>query len=279
MLSSMTGFGRAASGALTVEIQSVNRKFLEVSVSLPREFSSFEQQIRKLIAEKISRGQVFVRIFITEEKFSLPNTKLLKELKKHWQTIAKEVGTDPKEITLAFLLQNLSSKPEISKKEEGALEKVIESALEELLKMKKVEGKALAKDLSDKLQLLSKLLEKIEKHAPDATTRMRQRLSEKLSEIFQGGPEVEERLLREVAVFAEKVDIAEEITRLQSHFSQFKETLKGEGVGRKMDFLIQEIGREINTIGSKSMESAITRLVVEMKSELEKMREQVQNLE
>lgn len=288
MLSSMTGFGRAVIdapfGRLTVEIQSVNRKYLEVFVSLPKEFSRFEQQVRKWVGDAVSRGQVAVRVFLIPNvsviEGLLPDPTILKGLKKGWEKIAKELGTDPKEITLAFMMEHLPVQPKQAEAEEDThLKACIEEALEGLLKMKKAEGKALEKDLSSRLKSLEAMIGKIEDFAPDATQKMRQKLSERMAEVFKPGIESEERLVREVALFAERADIAEEITRFKSHVLQFREALKGSLVGRKMDFLIQEMGREVNTIGSKSMEAKISHLVVEMKSELEKIREQVQNLE
>jgi len=147
--------------------------------------------------------------------------------------------------------------------------------------MKKVEGAALAKDLKGRLKALLVYIQKIEKYAPDATKKMRKKLQEKMEELFKMDDSFEERLLKEIAIFAERVDIAEELTRFHSHLTQFSGLLnpKGAVVGRKMDFLIQEMGREVNTIGSKSMESKISHLIVDMKSELEKMREQIQNIE
>jgi uncharacterized protein (TIGR00255 family) len=176
----------------------------------------------------------------------------------------------------------MSFEPEQEKEFEKALpalQKGVEEALQGLVKMKQSEGKALKKDLEGRLQGLGKWVAQVEAHTPDATKRMREKLKERMREVLEPGAELDERLLREVALFAERVDVTEEITRLRSHVSQFKELLSQEGIGRKMDFLIQEMGREVNTIGSKSMEAKIAHLVVEMKSELEKMREQIQNIE
>lgn len=289
MLTSMTGFGRAVLdapfGKLIVEIQSVNRKVLEVFVSLPKELSRFEQEVRKGVGDFISRGAVSVRIFLVPNAGALsilPDGKTVKELKKALEKIAKEIGTDPQEITLPFLMQTLSlqQKNDFAKDADLLfLQKALKEALEGLLKMKKAEGKALQKDLEGRLKFLGKGIAQIEKHTPDATKKMRQKLLEKMQEVLKPGIETEERLLREVALFAERVDVSEEITRFHSHIAQFKGLLKGETSGRKMDFLIQELGREVNTIGSKAMEANIAHLVVELKAELEKMREQVQNLE
>lgn len=288
MLTSMTGFGRAVCesplGRLTAEIQSVNRKYLEIQLSLPKEFSRFEQDVRKWVAEIVSRGQVGVKIWLLPNEAALsgfiPDAAVLKALKKRWEKVAKEAGADPKSIDLPFLLQYLPPKQEeVSEKDFLVFRQCVEKALQGLLQMKKAEGKALLKDLEGRLKGLEGLIGKIEKASPDVSRRMREKLLEKMAEVLKPSAETDERLLREVALFAERVDIAEEITRFRSHVAQFKGLFKEGLVGRKMDFLIQEMGREVNTIGSKAMEAKISHLVVEMKSELEKMREQIQNIE
>lgn len=290
MLSSMTGFGRAVLdapfGRLTVEIQSINRKYLEVFVSLPKEFSRFEHEVRKWVGEAVSRGGVSVRVFLIPSsqvvEGLLPDVAILKELKKGWEKIAREIGVDPKGVDLPFIMQHfpMQSKQDIASDEDlTGLQKCASEAIKALIAMKQTEGKTLAQDMAGRIKELERTLDEVEKHAPDATKKMRQKLLERMEEVLKAGPEVEERLLREVAVFAERVDVTEEITRFRSHAAQFKTLLKGGIVGRKMDFLIQEMGREVNTIGSKAMEAKIAHFVVEMKSELEKIREQVQNIE
>ena len=234
----------------------------------------------------MSRGGVSVRVFVIPSAAAveglLPDVEVLKGLKRGWEKIARELGADSKQIDLPFIMQYLPIQPKLdfaSDEDLTALHKCVSEALKAFIEMKQTEGKALAKDLSNRLQELERMLASIEAIAPDATARMRQKLSEKMGEILSLGPELEERLLREVALFAERVDTAEEITRFRSHVVQFKTILKEGLVGRKMDFLIQEMGREVNTIGSKSIDAKISHLVVEMKSELEKIREQVQNIE
>ncbi len=285
MLKSMTGFGRAVYdapfGRLTVEIQSVNRKYFEVFIALPKEWCRFETEVRKWVGETLSRGQVSVKVQLIPSLAAmetlLPDAKMLKGLKKGWEKLARNIGADPQSIDLSFLLQYLPpGQREAREKDLPALQRCMEEALKELLKMKTTEGKALAADLEGRLKNLAALIAKIEKYAPDATRKMQEKLKEKMAEV---AAETDERLLKEVAFFAEKVDITEEITRFRSHLAQFKPLLKEEAIGRKMEFLLQEMGREVNTIGSKSMEAKISHLVVEMKSELEKMREQVQNIE
>ncbi|MBF8262526.1 MAG: hypothetical protein HW387_191 [Parachlamydiales bacterium] len=294
MLVSMTGFGRffcnAPFGKLVVEIQSVNRKYLEISISLPKELNRFEMEIRKWVQELISRGQVNVRLFLTPNDAMLdqllPDANLLKRLKKSWVKLAKASGTDPKDINLPFLLQYLPpvSLVEIVGSEEeqiSALRECIEAALQGVVEMKKREGHAMAIDIGQRLGELERLISRVEKAAPDAVARQRQKLRERIQEVLAPGAELDERLLREIALFAERVDISEEIIRFHSHISQFREVLKGKNaqVGRKLDFLVQEMGREINTIGSKSADAAISRFIVDGKSELEKVREQIQNIE
>lgn len=281
MLSSMTGFGRASSdapfGRLTVEIQSVNRKYLEIFISSPKEFAQYDHEVRKWVGESVSRGQISVRIFLEPSLNSilLPDPKVLKKLKMGWDQVAKKAGVDTKEINLPFLMQYLPAPKAESSDEE--LKSCVKEAVKALVSMKQTEGKALAKDLSQRIKELERMISEVEKQSPDATEKMRAKLKEKMEEAIGG--EVEERLLREVAFFAERVDISEEITRFRSHIEQFKSLLKEDIVGRKMDFLLQEMGREVNTVGSKAMDAKIAHLVVAMKSELEKVREQVQNIE
>lgn len=292
MLTSMTGFGRAIFdapfGRLTAEVQSVNRKYLEVFVSMPKEFARFEIEVRKWIGENISRGQISVRIFLNPNgeavEHLLPDISLLKALKKGWDKAAKALKTDTDKVDLPFIMQYLpiGPKQDLGKEEDlEALRRCVKKAIEGLLKMKQAEGKALAQDLAGRLKKIERMIVEVEKLAPNAAQKMREKLQERLLEALKPGAELEERLLREVALFAERVDISEEITRLFSHIAQFEELLspKQTSTGRKMDFLIQEMGREVNTIGAKSMEAKISHLVVELKSELEKMREQIQNIE
>jgi uncharacterized protein (TIGR00255 family) len=286
----MTGFGRAEMdaqiGQLTVEIQSLNRKYLEVYLTLPKEFSSFEHEVRKWVAGFVSRGQISLKVYLTLQPCAimsfLPRAELLKELKRGWDQIAREVGVDSSGVDLAFMMQYLPSQQRetvITDEDFSSLKLCMKEAMDLFLAMKRVEGKTLALDFKKRLQDLEQMLSEIEEFAPDATAKYKQKLLEKMDEVLKSAPEFQERLLREIALFAEKVDISEEVTRFKSHVDQFRALLKGGAVGRKMDFLIQEMGREVNTIGSKSMEAKISHLVVSMKSELEKLREQVQNIE
>lgn len=291
MIASMTGFGRAKQdgdkGTVIVEVQSINRKYLEVFVSLPKELARFENEVRKLVGEHVLRGQISVRVHYLPSAKALqqilPNTESLLAMKQGWEAIATSLGYDKKCIDLPFLMQHAALEPKSPANDSDfdPVASCLVDALKHLNEMKAKEGAALVKDVSQRLDLIAKFLREIEALSPDATMKMRNKLKSRMEEIFQPGAELDERLLREIALFAERVDISEEITRLASHIAQYKELLaqKQKGSGRKMDFLVQEMGREINTIGSKSMETKIAHLVVEMKSELEKIREQIQNIE
>ena len=288
----MTGFGRAERaapfGKIIAEIQSVNRKYLEIYIALPKEFGRFENDLRKIIGEKVQRGLVSVRIHLLPDASSienlLPDLSFLKNLKAGWIDLATKLGYPKETIDFSFLVQNASEIPQAKLVQNEDFEPILgclEDALSALDQMKRKEGLALAKDIIERLKKMSLAITAIEKKSPEAVAKTRLKLKERLEELLQPGIELDERLLREVALYAERVDITEEITRLRSHLAQYEEFLKAkDGVsGRKMDFLVQEMGREINTIGSKSMDASIAHQVVDVKAELEKIREQIQNIE
>lgn len=294
MLISMTGFGRSVCktifGRITVEIQSVNRKHLELFISLPKEFTLYELELRKSVAERIGRGQVSLRVFLSPDKKILsgllPDATLLKQIKESWIQLASECGYDEKSIDLPLLLQTLSGLPqnaasEWKEEELGILKECVFEAVEAVIEMKRQEGTALERDIRERLYRIDGSIQEIEKLSPDQISRQRAKLSERMKELLEPGGDLDERLLREIAFFAERIDISEEITRMRSHLEQFQSVLRSEesSVGRKLEFVLQEMGREINTIGSKSQDAAISRLVVETKSDLEKIREQIQNIE
>lgn len=280
---SMTGFGSASCetprGKLVVEVQAINRKHLEVQVALPRGFASLEQQVRKVVSATLQRGAISVRITLNGQgSFAQrPNIEALRALKTSWENAAVALGIPKTEVSLAFLLEQLGEEP-LQEESDVPLLNCLALALEALQAMRRSEGAALARDIAGRLKTLERLLQEIEVKSPDATIKLRQTLTTRLAELFASSAALDERIVREVAVFAEKVDITEEITRFRSHLAQYDKLLTQEGTGRKMDFLLQEMGREINTIGSKAMDAQIQYLVVEIKAELEKIREQVQNI-
>jgi uncharacterized protein (TIGR00255 family) len=291
MIASMTGFGRALLdaplGRIIVEIQSVNRKYLEMFISLPKEYSRFELEIRKWIGEKISRGQISVRVYVIPAfkniRASLPSFEQLKLLKEGWEELADRLGYTKTAIDLPFLTQQMPLQMPAEAAQDEDLEffkHCMLEALQALITMKRFEGKALCCDIELRLQSMQQHVAQIELSVPETVSRMKKKLQERIAEAAPALLDNDEKVLREITLFAEKVDISEEITRFRSHLAQFHELLKAPAaIGRKMDFLVQEIGREINTMGSKSLESKIAHLVVEVKSELEKIREQIQNIE
>jgi len=292
MLISMTGYGRTSVsskyGKFTIEIQSLNRKFLESFLVIPKELLRFEIEIKQWIAEKIRRGQVTVRITRSMETKDvgdlLPDETVLSKLFESWTKTAKKLKLDASQINIPFLAnqsQLLFSNKDF--KDEEAIRKVlkkgINTALDEMLEMKQKEGTVLAKDILKRLKYISLQIQLIEKCAPTATTRFKERLLQKINEFIESDA-LDDRVLKEVAIYSDKIDITEEILRFKSHIDQFNSILQSiEAVGRKMDFLIQEMMREINTIASKSSEAAISKSVIEVKTELERIREQVQNVE
>ncbi len=294
MIKSMTGYGRseAALGgrSVVVEIKSLNHRNLEVIVRLPAFLSFLEMDIKKRLNEKISRGRVEVGIrFDAEagidggEKLSV-NLPLIRDYYSLLSDIKKELGLDD-EITLDVIarLKNgiYMSDVEIDPEESwetisGALDKAIDS----LIAMKEKEGEILCDDFIERLALTEKYIKNLELRSPQVALEYQARLKERIAELA-GGVEIDEaRVSQEVAILAEKSDINEETVRLASHIVQFREMIKeGGAIGRKLDFLLQEMHREINTIGSKSGDLEISHNVIEIKTELAKLREQVQNIE
>lgn len=289
----MTAYARASTknaiGRVVVEIQSVNRKFLEINTLLPQELLSFDTDIKKWVGESITRGQVNFKLFVNYENVSpvtiKPNLPLVRQIKDAWDLIAKELNVN-EPFKLELLLQEKSIllyTEEFSDKEEyrSAIKETLVLAMNDLLKMKKVEGANLAKDISQRIEHIQTLLGQIEVLAPEATKKLREKLIEKMNEVQPGLLEHEERILREVCLFAEKVDIVEEIIRLKSHLNQFNDLLNKDlpTVGKTLEFIVQEMNRETNTIGSKACQVEVSKLVIEMKSEIERIREQIQNVE
>lgn len=287
---SMTGFGRGEKrsplGQIVVEVQSVNRKHLDVACALPPDWLRFELSVRKRIAEEISRGSVTVRVqFIphwSSWKGQMPKSEELSALKQAWESIATSVGYSKEQIQLPFLLEQMGERRAFSvpAEVEECLFAALEKALETHRQTREEEGECLLSDIQNRFQTITSAIGKIEQTSPSFAAKMRIKLKERLEALFAPGEALDERLLREVALLAERADISEELLRFRSHLAQYELFVQRTGpLGRSLDFLLQEMGREINTIGSKAMDAEISHLVVEIKSELEKIREQVQNLE
>ena len=291
----MTAYGRTSIssplGRFVAEIQSVNRKYLEVNVHLPSELSFFETDVRKWIASKVNRGKVTVKIsakFENEIPLSVsPNLLLARQLWSAWSEIAKDLKLEGGEsLSLEMLTKEAGiityqEELEDEGKYRAVLSQVVSEALEAFDEMKGKEGGTIQEDFLKRLSDLKTMISKIEKLTEGNVKRYREKIKKQIEEVLPGAVDNEDRILREICLFADKVDISEEITRFHSHIDQFSQLLQGgtEGIGKTLEFILQELQRETNTIGSKTSEIETSKLVVEMKSEIEKIREQVQNVE
>jgi uncharacterized protein (TIGR00255 family) len=291
MIKSMTAFGRAEKntpfGKWILEIHSVNRKMLDVQIVMSKDFLRFDLDLRKWISEQLFRGYVTVRITHRVDEDVIPNTlESLKKLKGTWQKIAQEMGYDPDTIDLPFLLERMpeASVMDFEDKDEEirkVLNALTQAALDEMLKMKRREGKHLAEDMLKRVDEIEKAAQKIKGSASKIAENFRQKLISRLENVVPFTPENEERYFRELAFYAEKSDITEELTRLESHFQQFRHYLGSEekSIGKTLDFLMHEMQREVNTLAAKTQESEVAHVAVMMKAECEKIREQLQNVE
>ena len=290
----MTGYGRADCSQdgfkITVELSSVNRKQSEISVNLPREMEMLEAQIRDLINRQVSRGRLTVRVGLHAGASKLSarmhlNIPLAKAYAKELNRLSKQLKL-PGPVTLDHLARApgvFQTDEQIVEEEDfwPAVEQALKKALGALVKMRGREGAHLAQDLAERIRIMRTALAQIQKHAPGVAERYRQQLIGRIKSAGLEAPGIDDdRLLKEVVYFADRSDISEELSRLQSHFKQFDDCRKSrEPVGRMLDFLAQEMNREVNTIGSKANDSLISREVVTLKAELEKFREQAQNVE
>lgn len=289
----MTGFGRIhkqfSDYSITVEMKSVNHRFCEVNIRIPRQMMLVEEKIKKLILTYIQRGRVEVFISIDGSTLSSKEVQIQWELVEQYYQALQEAKQRFDLLGGEIKLEDLFQHPEfttIVEKEmtnqqlEQDLLQIVEKAVLQLMEMRREEGKGLLQDIIRNLEYIQISTQAVEKLSPKVVLQYRDRLQKKMAE-FSDGFIDEARLLNEVAILADKVDINEEVTRINSHISQFYKTIDGEEqvIGRKLDFLVQELNREINTIGSKANDVTIAEHVVNMKTKLEKIKEQVQNIE
>jgi len=292
MIRSMTGYGKGAgsneSGAIHVEIKSVNHRFRDINIKLPSRISSLEKDVRKEIERVIARGKVDAVVIFDqsakEENLYEANLAAAKSYYSVLTDLKKELGLES-EIRLSDLasMKELILPKEIVSDEGLVLHMLlpaIKRALESLKEMRISEGSNLAVDISNRLANISLITDEINERRPEILRNCVKRLKERITQLTEGKIIDESRLAQEVAIIAERSDITEEIVRLKSHISQFGELMESdEPVGRKLDFLVQEMNREANTVGSKSSDSSISRNVVEIKADIERLKEQVQNIE
>jgi uncharacterized protein (TIGR00255 family) len=291
MIRSMTGFG-AGRGAVNgeevdVEVRSVNHKYCEVKVRLPRELGALEQEVIRAVKERLARGGVDVAVRRTPSgSLVAPRVDigLAESYARAFAEVQARLGL-PGGVTLADVIAaegvvRLDERAVDVEIVGEALRRALGAALAQLVGMRGREGEALARDLGSRLDELERLVGRVAELAPQTVEQYRVRLSERIAELSRGFPVDPGRLAQEVAVFADRTDVAEEITRLRSHLAQVRALLgQSEPAGRKLDFLVQEMHREANTIGSKSQSADIAGVVVALKADIERMREQVQNVE
>ena len=292
MLKSMTGFGRAEGettlGKVVVESRSVNHRYCDINTKLPKRLSLFENRIKEIIRSQVSRGRIDVSIrldTVGEEKVQLSvDLELAQQYYRVLQDLREKLKLKD-EITLNLLA---GTKDLITAKEEsGDIEPywqeilpILKQSFKNMDDMKRLEGESLTKDLQERLEHISQQLQLIKQQFPSHLKATLSRLHERLRSLLEGMEIDPSRFQQEIAFLAERTDITEEIVRAESHLAQFSSLLeRDEPVGRKMDFLLQEIHREVNTVSAKANDAEISQRAVEMKSELEKIREQVQNIE
>ena len=288
----MTGYGKgeasAEQGHFVVEIRSVNHRYGEISVRLPRAFYPVENDVKRLAASVLKRGKIDISVQWDETFAAVASLQLDMVVARHYfdaySRLAKELNL-PQDAQPSYIL----SQKGVMKEGVGSLDEAelqpqllaaVQAAVDALDEMRIREGEALKADLQGRRRHIAEWSSQIGERMPLVVLEYRQKLKTRLEQLLEGAEMDESRLAQEVALLADRSDITEELVRLASHFSQFDEALQNsEPVGRKLDFLMQEMNREVNTIGSKSNDAGITNLVIQIKAEMEKMREQVQNVE
>ena len=292
MIKSMTGFGRCEAVTdeckISVEIKAVNHRYLDLSIKMPKKFNYFEAAMRTLLKDYIQRGKVDVFITYedyTEDQVSLKyNSTLAAEYMKNFEKMAEQFGLED-DVTVSMLSRcpevlTMEQVPEDEEHMWAMLQEVLKGAAENFVETRLREGENLKNDLIGKLDHMLSMVDFIEERSPKILEEYRQRLGDKVRELLQNSTIDESRILTEVTVFADKICVDEEIVRLRSHItSTRKALLEGGSIGRKLDFIAQEMNREANTILSKANDLAISDTGIELKTNIEKVREQIQNIE
>ncbi len=292
MIKSMTGFGRGhkvLNGRdITVEIRSVNHRYYEFSSRLPRSLNYVEERLKSLLQGRISRGKVEVSVLlnnveVADEKITI-NRDVVREYIEALRSVKEEFGlTDDLALSNVLRIPDAFTVVKTETDEEQLWEDIkstAEEALEHFISMRENEGARMKQDVLSRLAKIEEWVGVVETRSPQVVEDYRKRLYDKMCEVLSSSNIDENRILLEAGIFSEKTAVDEETVRLRSHIAQFRSMLEsGEPVGRKLDFLVQEMNRETNTIGSKVQDIEVTRIVVDQKSEIEKIREQIQNIE
>ncbi|MGN0655755.1 MAG: YicC/YloC family endoribonuclease [Ruminiclostridium sp.] len=292
MIRSMTGFGREhriiGGREYLVEIRSVNSRYYEFNAKLPRAYMYLEEKLKTLIKGKISRGKVEISLSVYNISGKETAVSVNEGVVENYITALRATGEkfglmDDLTLSSVFRMTDAFNVVRAEEDEEeiwAAVKEVAEAALARFVEMRETEGEKMKADVLEKLGNIESMIEKVCEYSPDNVRAYREKLTAKMAEILGDKQIDEQRILLEAGLFAEKTAVDEETVRLKSHFSQFRSMLDSpEPVGRKLDFLVQELNRETNTIGSKAQDIRVTRIVVDVKSEIEKIREQIQNIE
>lgn len=292
MIKSMTGYGRAEGTVdgrdITVEIKSVNHRYFEFSSRTSRGYNFLDEKLKSYLQGKIARGKVdvFLSIETLEDvaaevhinhSLAAGYVEALRELKDRYDLIDDISVSTVSRYTDIFSVHKAAEDEEAAW---NAVRQVLDVALEHFIAMREAEGERLKADMEQRAHTILSLVDEIEARSPETVKEYQEKLQQRLSEMISEAKVEEQRLVTEAAIFADKVAVAEETVRLRSHFKQMASMLaSGQAIGRKLDFLVQEMNREANTIGSKALDASIAHMVVDIKAEIEKIREQVQNVE
>ena len=292
MVRSMTGFGRAKkeidSLDITVEIKSVNHRYFEFSARLPRSYNFLEEKLKSFLSEYISRGKVEISVMIEDNSQNATMVEIDRDYANAYITALKQLSKEFKiknDIGASSFVGNndlfkVRRKAADDQTVQNAVLTVAKEALDNFIEMRSIEGERLLNDVKSRTAYILKKVEFIEERSPETVKLYKERIEQKIKELLNDTAPDEQRILTEVAIFADKVAVAEETVRLRSHIKQFEDLLSDTNpVGRKLDFIVQEMNRETNTIGSKAQDIEIAHTVVDIKSEIEKIREQIQNME
>ncbi len=292
MLRSMTGFGRAnglfGDLDITVEIKSVNHRYFEFGCRMPRAYQFIEEKLKSLCQQSISRGKVELSVFIDDNSESAVEVEINRPYAKAYidalKQLSKEFGIK-NDVKLSTLANNseifkVSHRQQPDEDAAEAVANVVGEAISSFIAMREVEGERLKTDVLSRAQNILEKVEFVESRSPETVKAYRERLEQKMKEVLENTNIDEQRLITETAIFADKVAVDEETVRLRSHIKQLQSLMESDGpVGKKLDFIVQEMNREANTIGSKCQDVEIAHTVVDIKAEIEKIREQIQNIE
>lgn len=292
MIRSMTGYGRSQKilngRDILVEIRSVNHRYYEYNSRVPRAYNYIDEKLKSLLKTGISRGKVDVSVTINNIEGRDTEVAINKGVAEGYVNALRSVADELRvadDLTLSNLIRLpdvfiVSKTPDDEDEIWGDVSQVAQEALARFVAMREIEGEKMRSDVLEKADFIVEMVGKVEELSPQTVENYRERLYKKLSEVLEGKDIDQQRIVTEAAIFAEKIAVDEETVRLRSHISQLRELVNSnESIGRKLDFIVQEMNREVNTIGSKAQDLNITKIVVDMKAELEKIREQIQNIE